>query len=176
MDYTNLNLSEKAKIALTEIEKQFIEMRSSGMPIRQIAESLNKSTHTICNWNKKYYKNIVEISSKEFKALRDKIVKFKSTRLDILIDEFKNVKEAMSKSDVLTKKNYYDYDGYLGLLMKLSKQIEEFEADLIVSSKKESDFNESKIIDAENEDVELISENNIAPEKNDSKIKNIENT
>jgi DNA-binding Lrp family transcriptional regulator len=166
MDYTSPNMSDKAKIALTEIEKQFIEMRSSGMPIRQIAETLNKSTHTICNWNKKYYKNIIEFSSDEFKTLRDKIVKFKSTRLDFLLDEFKNVKEAMAKSETLTKKNYYNYDGYLNLLMKLSKQIDDFEADLMTSSKKESDFSDSDIIEAESEDIELIPEKNPAdPEK-----------
>jgi hypothetical protein len=168
MDYTNPALPEEAKTALTEIEKQFIQMRSAGLPIRKIAKTLSKSTHTICKWNKKYYKNIVEITSDEFKDLRNKIVDFKSSRLDFLIDEFKNVKDAMSKSESLTKKNYYSYEGYLDLMMKLSKLIEKFESDLLIYSNKVPQIDESQIIDAENEDIEIIpEENTVAPVKID---------
>jgi hypothetical protein len=166
MEYTNPALPEEAKMALTEIEKQFISMRSSGLPIRKIAKTLNKSTRTICLWNKKFYRNIVEINSEEFKELRNKIVRFKNTRLDFLIDEFKNIKDAMANNTTLRRKNYYNYESHLDLMMKISKLIEKFESDLLISSDSLQKIDESQIIDASSEDIETVPENtNTAPEQ-----------
>jgi hypothetical protein len=165
MEYSNPDLPEEAKTALSEIEKQFIAMRSSGLPIRKIAKSLNKSTRTIYKWNKKFYRNIVEINSEEFKELRNKIIRFKNTRLDFLIEEFKNVRDAMTKSELLYKKSHWDYEGYLETLLKISKLVDKFESDLLVPTANLQKIDESQIIDAENEEIELIPEENISPEQ-----------
>jgi hypothetical protein len=166
MEYTNPALPEETKLALTEIEKQFISMRSSGLPIRKIAKTLNKSTRTICLWNKKFYRNIVEINSNEFKEFRNKIIKFKNAHLDFLIEEFQNVKLAMAKSGMLNRKKDWDYEGYLEIMMKISKLVEKFESDLLISSDSVQKIDESKIIDADSEDIEILNdENNMVPEQ-----------
>jgi hypothetical protein len=161
MEYTNPDLPEEAKMALTEIEKQFISMRSSGLPIRKIAKNLNKSTRTICLWNKKFYRNIVEINSNELKEFRNKIIKFKNAHLDFLIEEFQNVKVAMAKSGMLYTKKNWDYEGYLETIMKISKLVEKFESDLLISSDSIQKIDESQIIDADSEDIEILSAENI---------------
>ncbi len=160
MQYTNPNLSEETKMALTEIEKQFISMRSSGSSIRKIAKKLNKSTRTICLWNKKFYRNIVEINSNEFNEFRNKIIKFKKAHLDFLIDEFENVKLAMAKSGMLKRKSDWDYEGYLKTIMKIAKLVEKFESDLLISSDSLKKIDESQIIDANSEDFEILSDEN----------------
>lgn len=160
MEYSNPDISEETKLALTEIEKQFISMRSSGFPIRKIAKNLNKSTRTICLWNKKFYRNIVEINSKEFNEFRNKIIKFRNAHLDFLIEEFQNVKLAMVKSGMLNRKKDWDYEGYLKTMMKISKLVEKFESDLQISSDSIQKIDESQIIDADSEDIEILNEEN----------------
>ena len=162
MDYQNPELNQEDKLILSDIEKQFIAMRSSGLPIRKIAKSLNKSTRTICLWNKKFYRNIIEINLNELNEFRSKIIKFKTAHLDFLIEEFQNVKLAMAKSRMLYKKKDWNYEGYLGMLNKIAKLIEKFESDLLISSDSIQKINESQIIDADSEDIEILSVENMA--------------
>jgi hypothetical protein len=172
MGIFNNDLSEETKIALTDIEKQFISMRSSGDSVRKIAKSLKKSTRTICKWNRIYYRNIVEMNTEEFAELRKKIVKFKNTRIDFLMEEFKNIKEAMIKSESLYDKKNWNYEGYLETLMKVSKLVDKFESDLLVPSPNYQNAEDSmeNEIESKQNTVTVLEEN--TETENDEKQEN----
>jgi hypothetical protein len=163
-DNENINLSQSQKTALSDIERQFILMRSSGSSIRDIAKKIKKSTHTICDWNKKFSKEILEARNNVFCELQQKIIDSKTSRLDFLRSEIKRVSAILSKADVLESGFACNYEKVLNYYSRLSDLMSTFEIDLL---KVGIDFRnniepESNILEKEDEnfDVADVSENN----------------
>ncbi|MCX6164057.1 MAG: helix-turn-helix domain-containing protein [Ignavibacteriae bacterium] len=74
MEYINPNISQKIAEKLSSIERQFIFMRAEGASIRDIAKKMKKSTHTVCNMNKKFSKQIFNIRNAQFSDLQKKVI------------------------------------------------------------------------------------------------------
>lgn len=124
--------------------KKFIELRSSGQSIREIAKILNKSVNTILNWNKKYCSVVFEVKNEELTEFKKKLLEEKKSRLDYLNFNLTKIKERLDKSEIIMR-----YDKMLLLLMKLSKSIDECQRNIVLSevSEKISDMDENDIID-----------------------------
>ena len=123
--------NEETKSALSAIERQFILMRSNGSSIRDIAKKLKKSTHTICDWNKKFYKELLEARNNIFCELQKKIIDSKTFRLDFLRSEINRVSKILSKENVNESGFGSNYDKILNYYAKLSDLMSSFEIDLL---------------------------------------------
>ncbi len=167
MKYSNPNLDPKTIAVLNDIEKKFIKMRASGETIRDIAKKLNKSTHTICDWNKKYFHNIIEIQSSEFRELQKKIINYKTARLDFLKQEFDNVKKSLAKRNLAYEKDFWRYDDYLNLILRLSDIMDKFEFDMLTMAGNHKTIRAANVLNTENEEGEIVSvANSVSTTKN----------
>jgi hypothetical protein len=131
MDYTNPDISPSAAARLTDIERRFLALRSSCTSIRDIAKKLKKSTHTICDWNKKYSKELLDLRNKVFCDLQQKIIDSKTERLEFLKKELDRI-----ATDMKNEKLHHDgfsnpYTKALELYMKISDIITVCELDLL---------------------------------------------
>jgi transposase len=122
---------EETKSALSAIERQFILMRSNGSSIRDIAKKLKKSTHTICNWNKKFSKELLDARNNIFCELQKKIIDSKTSRLDFLRSEINRVSKILSKEKVIESGFGSNYDKILNYYARLSDLMSSFEIDLL---------------------------------------------
>jgi hypothetical protein len=137
--------------------KKFIELRSSGHSLRDIASVVGISTHTLVKWNRKYCNVVFEVQSEELNAYKKKILQDKLSRLEYLNSRFSLLKDRLENTEMMIR-----YDRMLLLLMKISKSIDECEKNVILSeiSGKIDDFDKKDIfndIKAE-ENVENLSE------------------
>jgi hypothetical protein len=138
--------------------KKFIELRSSGHTIREIAKILNKSVNTILKWNKQYCSVVFEVQSEELSEFKKKLLEEKKSRLDFLNMNFTKLKEKLDRSEIIMR-----YDKMLFLLMKLSRSIDECQRNIVLSEISENlpDIDENDIINEINkeENVEKQEEN-----------------
>jgi hypothetical protein len=131
MELINIDLPPGLAPALTGIEKQFIIMRSSGASVRDIAAKLKKSTHTICNWNKKFAKEIISARNSEFCDLQKKVIESKTARLNNLKCEFERASKILKKHKMDVEDTFGGYNKFLELYIKLSDLMSSCESDIL---------------------------------------------
>lgn len=130
MENSKIYIPDSVKDSLTEIEKQFIQMRSSGLSINSIARQLKKSTHTISDWNKKYADIVLVGRNAEFCELQKKVIEFKLLRLNFLKSEVFRISEILSKIDVGGSNEEYEYEDLFEWFIKLCDLMISYESDL----------------------------------------------
>jgi len=146
------------------MEKQFVLMRSSGSSVRDIAKKLNKSTHTINNWNKKFAKEIIGIRNSEFCDLQKNIIESKTQRLNFLKSEFTRVSNLLKKQKIDVDETFGSYNKFLELYVKLSNLISSYESDILTVGVKFKDNVESEIslseLEKDNNVNSIVTESN----------------
>ncbi|MCX6166231.1 MAG: hypothetical protein NTU73_15450, partial [Ignavibacteriae bacterium] len=123
MDLFNVDIPPGLASALTGIEKQFIMMRSSGSSIRDISKKLKKSSRTICDWNKKFAKEIIGLRNTEFCELQKKVIDTKTLLLNFLKREFERVSRLLEKHKMDVNESYGGYNKYLELFVKIIAEL-----------------------------------------------------
>ncbi len=108
--------------------KKFIELRSSGHTIREIAKILDKSTRTIVDWNKKYCSLIFEVQNGELAEFKKKLLNERKARLDFLNLTLEKLKTKLEKTEVIMR-----YDKILALFIKLAKSIDDCQKNIVLS-------------------------------------------
>jgi len=159
MDYTNPNLTPSEAARLTDIERKFLALRSSGTSIRDIAKKLKKSSRTICEWNKKYSNELLELRNKIFCDLQQKIIGSKTGRLEFLKNELDRIAAEMKNAKVQRDGFSNPYTDALDLYMKLSDMISICEIDLLKVGINFRDNIEPESISGSEESVFNVSEN-----------------
>jgi hypothetical protein len=152
MDLFNIDIPSGLASALTGIEKQFIMMRSSGSSIRGISKKLKKSSRTICDWNKKFAKEIIGIRNSEFCELQKRVIETKTLRLNFLKREFERVSKLLEKHKIDVNETRGEYNKYLELFIKLSDLMSSCESDILTVGVKFKDNIEPEISNLENEE------------------------
>jgi transposase len=131
MDYRISNISHGTASKLTDLERQFLSMRSSGSSIREIASKLKKSTHTICDWNKKYSTELLELRNKVFCELQQKIIDSKTSRMDFLKKELEKISEKLYETEIYASGFKNDYENVLKYYTKISDLLAACEIELL---------------------------------------------
>lgn len=131
MDYRIPNISPDTASKLTDLERRFLSMRSSGSSIREIASKLKKSTHTICDWNKKFSKEILELRNKVFCELQQKIIDSKTSRMDFLKKELEKISEKLYETEIYASGFKNDYENVLKYYTKISDLLAACEIELL---------------------------------------------
>jgi hypothetical protein len=131
MENINIELPPNLQATISEMEKAFISMRSSGSSIRDIAKTLKKSSTTICSWNKKFAKEIVAIRNTEFCDLQKKVIDSKTKRLNFLRGEFERASQLLKKNKMDVNDVFGSYNKYLELYIKLSELMSASESDIL---------------------------------------------
>lgn len=149
------NISSGLEEALTGIEKQFIMMRSSGASVREISKTLKKSHRTICNWNKKFAKEIIGVRNSEFCDLQKKVIDSKTERHNFLKGEFEKVTKIIKRKKIDVNDYSGDYNKFLDLYVKLADLMSSCESDIMTVGVKFKDNIEPE-----------ISQNELEQEKN----------
>lgn len=152
----NIELPPGFGAALTAMEKQFISMRSSGSSIKDISKILKKSTHTICDWNKKFAKVILDLRYSEFCDLQKKVIDLKSSRIDFIKNEIEKVKKVLLRQKINKDESLYEYNKFLELYFKLSDRMSNYESEMLM--------------------VGVRYKDNISPETGINEVENTENT
>jgi hypothetical protein len=173
MEVAKMYSPEGSKKTLIDIEKQFIQMRSSGSSIREIARTLKKSTRTICEWNKKFEKDILYSRNSEFCELQKKIIDLKTSRVDFLKTEIERISSVLRKRKIADCSHINDYDDALDRFIKLTELMTSCENDMfrVGINFRDNVKPESNIIEnefQENNDApenEVSSENTVSKEK-----------
>jgi hypothetical protein len=175
MDYRNENINERTKMKLCSIEEQFINMRASGQTVRQIARKMKKSNKTICDLNKKYFREVSDLRNEKLSVLQKKIFEQKQSRLDFLTEQLLIVKETISKKEV-----FMTYDELVTLAIKISGALNKCESDMLISdliSETDLDENTHKSETRSGErETKFDSETNVSGGKNDNPDENKEVT
>ncbi|MBI5402902.1 MAG: helix-turn-helix domain-containing protein [Ignavibacteriae bacterium] len=131
MDYRIPNISPGTASKLSDIECKFLTLRSSGSSVREIARKLKMSSRTVCDWNKKFSKELLELRNKVFCDLQQKIIDSKTERLDFLKKELKRIAEKMENAKLDSNGFSNPYGDALSLYIKLSDMISICEIDLL---------------------------------------------
>lgn len=170
MDYTNKNFDEATKSKLSSIEEQFINMRATGQTVRQIARKLKKSTQTICDLNKKYFRQISDIRNEKLEVLQKRMYEQKQERLDFLSEQLQILKENAKENEV-----FLNYERSITLAIKISLALNKCERDMQISDLL-INVNPSGNLEQENEyqETQEISETNVSDEKTDNPLENKE--
>lgn len=108
----------------------FILLRSEGYSLRQIAEKMGKSTHTMCMWNKKFSFEIISTRNKQFCELQKKIIDDKTSRLVILKSELDKITKILQKKTIKND-SFVNYNTILDLYTKLSGIISNSEMEVL---------------------------------------------
>lgn len=131
MENINIDLPPRAESLFSDIERTFISMRASGASINNIAKTLKKSTHTICDWNKKYAQEILNIRYSEFCELQKKVIDLKSSRLNFIKEEVEKVEKIIKRTRLNPEEPIYDYETFLHLYFKLSDRMANYESEML---------------------------------------------
>ncbi|MFA5404222.1 MAG: hypothetical protein WC358_04750 [Ignavibacteria bacterium] len=131
MSLFNVELPPGFQSALTDMEKQFVSLRSSGSSIRNIAKTLKKSPTTICNWNKKFSMSILSERNKSFCDLQKKVIDLKNSRIDFLNSEIERITKVLKKCKIKDDGVFSDYDPLFGRFVKISDILSAYENDIL---------------------------------------------
>lgn len=186
MEYINENLSPHTIDRLTDIEKKFVFMRASGSSIREISKKLNKSTNTICAWNKKFSGQVLLSRNKAFCELQKKVIDLKNSRIDFLKKEIERITKILAKLDMKQQPPFSHYDNLFGRFVKLSDTLTAYENDILSIGLNfkdnialEADITlentgDNNTVTSENNDV-LLNPGEKTPEKTDGNSKEKQN-
>jgi hypothetical protein len=131
MERINIDLPPNFESYLSDMEKQFVKLRSSGSSIRDISKKLKKSPNTICDWNKRYSPIILMERNKSFCELQKKIIALKNSRIDFLKSEIERISRVLKKSDIKTGGGFSGYDSLFDRFMKISDILSAYENDIL---------------------------------------------
>jgi hypothetical protein len=149
MEYINIDLPPGLESAISAMEKKFILMRSSGDSIRDISKKLKKSTHTICDWNKKFAKEILNARNAEFCDLQKEVIESKTARLKLLKSEFNRSSNLLKRQKIDVNETFGSYKKFLELFVKLSELMSSCESDILSVGVKFKDNIEPEINSSE---------------------------
>ena len=133
-----------------DTEKKFIELRSAGYSLRDIAKMLAKSTTTLVKWNKKYFTEVETVRRKELEELQLILLDEKKSRLDFLRKELKKIKKKIDSNEIILR-----YEDLITLAIKVSDAIDKCQKQIVFSNTSE---NEIEIPVSENADFEMESQ------------------
>lgn len=164
MEYINVDLPHGLESTISAIEKKFILMRSSGDSIREISKKLKKSTHTICDWNKKFAKEILNARNAEFCDLQKEVIESKTARLKLLKSEFNRSSNLLKRQKIDVNETFGSYEKFLELFVKLSELMSSCESDILSVGVKfkdniEPEINSSEFEKDENKNTTETAEN-----------------
>lgn len=131
MEYQNPDISPQTAQKLSAIERQFIFMRAEGSSIRDIAKKMKKSTHTICDMNKKFSKQIFNIRNAQFSELQKEVIDLKRFRLNFLKGELEKILKVLEKNKLTDDEPPWHYNDSLEIFIRLSKLMSECEFDVL---------------------------------------------
>jgi hypothetical protein len=164
MKNINIDLPPGLESTISAMEKKFILMRSSGDSIREISKKLKKSTHTICDWNKKFAKEILNARNAEFCDLQKEVIESKTARLKLLKNEFNRSSNILKKQKIDVNETFGSYQKFLELFVKLSELMSSCESDILSVGVKfkdniEPEINSSEFEKDENKNATETAEN-----------------
>ena len=131
MEYRNPNITPSITGKLSDIERQFIIMRAEGTSIRDIARKMKKSTHTICDMNKKFSKYIFNIRNAQFSELQREVIDLKRSRLNFLKGELEKVLKRLKENELSENKPPWEYNDSLSIFVRLSELMSACEYDML---------------------------------------------
>jgi transposase len=173
MEYSNPNLNQNTINKLKDIEKQFIFMRASGSSIRDIAKKLNKSTNTICAWNKKFSDRILLSRNRAFCELQKKVIELKYSRIDFLKKEIERLIKVLSKCDIEDDSPASEYENFFERFTKLSDTLTAYENDVLsIGLNFKDNISPEADVDTENAD----DNNAVAKDNNGDTAKTVKKT
>lgn len=150
-----------------EIDKQFIEMRSTGFTVRDIAKKLKKSTNTVCNLNKKYFKEITDIKNAKLSELQKKIFEQKKECLDFFKEQLLVLNEKIHHSEIIMK-----YQDMVNLSLKISDSINKCERDMLITEITSNNISGTGVIEENAQELTVNTEDNVKEKIPDNKITN----
>ena len=131
MEYRNPDISPQTAGKLSALEKQFIFMRAEGASIREIAKKMKKSTHTVCDMNKKFSRQIFNIRNAQFSELQKEVIDLKRIRLNFLKGELEKILKVLEKNKLTEDEPPWHYNDSLGIFVRLSELMSACEFDLL---------------------------------------------
>ncbi|MCX6163881.1 MAG: hypothetical protein NTU73_03295 [Ignavibacteriae bacterium] len=131
MEYRNPDISPQSAEKLSSIERQFIFMRAEGGTIRDIAKKMKKSTHTVCEMNKKFSKQIFNIRNAQFSDLQKKVIDLKNIRLNFLKTELEKITKVLQKNNYKIGDPVWKYNDSISIFIRLSELMSTCEYDML---------------------------------------------
>ncbi|MCX6165207.1 MAG: hypothetical protein NTU73_10185 [Ignavibacteriae bacterium] len=131
MEYRNPDISPQIAAKLSAIERQFIYMRAEGGSIRDIDKKMKKSTHTVCEMNKKFSKQIFNIRNAQFSDLQKKVIDLKFIRLNFLKGELDKILKVLQKNKFNQNEPTWKYNDSLNIFIRLSELMSACEYDML---------------------------------------------
>jgi hypothetical protein len=127
-----------------EQEKKFIELRSAGYSLRDIAKMLGRSPNTLVRWNKNFFADVEEVRRKELDQLQLILLEEKKSRLDFLKSELDKVKKKIYSNEIIMS-----YENLVGLSIKISDAIDRCQKQIMFSKSSENEVlvSEPQVID-----------------------------
>jgi len=177
MDYTNNNLNDTEKAKLSSIEDMFISMRASGKTVREIARKLKKSNQTICDLNKKYFRQVADLKNEKLEVLQKKMYEQKQDRLDFLTWQLDVLKAAIKEKQI-----FLTYKEMVTLAINISLSLNKLERDMQISDLLNADFSDSGQEKSHEQDENIpvpetnisVTETNVSGENPDNNKENKE--
>jgi hypothetical protein len=145
MDKINIDLPPGLESTITAMEKKFILIRSSGDSIRNISKTFKKSTHTICDWNKKFAKKILDARNAEFCDLQKEVIESKTACLKLIKNEFNRSSNILKKQKIDVNETFGGYEKFLDFFVKHSELMSSCESDILFVGVKFKDNIEPEI-------------------------------
>jgi hypothetical protein len=117
-----------------ETEKKFIELRSAGYSLRDIAKMLGKSPNTLVVWNKKYFSEVSSIRKKELDELQLILLDEKKSRLDFLKGQLNKIKNKIDSDEIIMR-----YEDMVRLSIQISDAIDRCQRQIVFSKSSEDE-------------------------------------
>jgi transposase len=153
---------------LSDFEKEFFKMRTTGYSVRDIAKKLKKSTNTVCRLNKKYFREITDIKNAKLEDLQKKIIEQKKERLEFLKEQLYILNSKIYSSEIIMR-----YEEMVKLALKISDSINKCEKEMMITEIRDAESSNSgesdntPITNVIGDTADKITENQeLTPEKN----------
>ncbi|MBI5403607.1 MAG: hypothetical protein HY959_09400 [Ignavibacteriae bacterium] len=115
-------------------EKKFIELRSAGFSLSNIAKMLSKSQTTMVAWNKKHFSVVQSIKKTELEELRLILLEDKKSRLDFLRAELQKIKKKIDTNEIILR-----YEDLVNLAIKVSDAIDRTQRQIAYSNQNDTE-------------------------------------
>jgi len=109
---------------MSDEQKKFIKLYSSGFTLRHIAKLLHVSPKTLISWKKAFKPGFNVLNNEESAKIKEKLLASRSERVLYLLFHFNKIRTAVS-DETHTFKNY---EPLLALSLKILHELEKYEA------------------------------------------------
>lgn len=123
------------KVATTDQQDRFIELRAKGVPYSEIEKEIGVSKPTLIKWGKELQLDIGNRKALEWEYLQEKYFVSKKKRLEILGEQLLNVKEELAKRDLSEVSTEKLFD----IQMKLTEKLKAEEVEIVFRKKSSMD-------------------------------------